>query len=68
MGLTFDVRIQNKRDTEANWEANNPILLNGELIIVDTADGRTRTKIGDGSTAYSGLPFSDEGNIDCGTF
>ena len=55
------VRIQNKRDTSANWETNNPVLLNGELIIVDTNAGDTRFKIGNGSKTYTQLPFQDEG-------
>lgn len=56
----FNTRIKNKRDTSANWTANNPVLLNGELIIVDTADGAVRTKIGDGVKTYTQLPFADE--------
>ena len=55
------VRIQNKRDTSANWETNNPVLLNGELIIVDTNAGDIRFKIGNGSKTYTQLPFQDEG-------
>ena len=54
------VRIQTKRDTAANWEKNNPVLLNGEKIIVDTAAGEIREKIGDGVKKYSALPFTDE--------
>ena len=54
------VRIQNKRDTSANWETNNPVLLNGELIIVDTNAGDIRFKIGNGSKTYTQLPFQDE--------
>ncbi len=49
-----------KRDTAANWEQNNPVLLNGEIIIVDTASGEVRFKIGDGTKLYKQLPFSDE--------
>ena len=56
-----NIRIQNKRDTAANWETNNPVLLNGELIIVDTNAGDTRFKIGNGSKTYTQLPFQDEG-------
>ena len=55
-----DVRIQIKRDTAVNWEKNNPILLNGEKIIVDTSAGEVREKIGDGVKTYSQLPFTDE--------
>lgn len=57
---TFNTRIKNKRDTSANWTSKDPVLLNGELIIVDTANGETRFKIGDGTKKYSQLPFQDE--------
>lgn len=57
---TFNTRIQNKRDTSSNWTLNNPILLNGEIVLVDTAEGELRAKIGDGIKTYTQLPFSDE--------
>ena len=57
---TLASRIKMKRDTSANWNTNNPILLNGEIIIVDTEAGETRYKIGDGVKTYSQLPFQDE--------
>ena len=53
-------RIQWKRDTSANWEANNPVLLDGEIIIVTTNAGETRFKVGDGVKTYTQLPFQDE--------
>lgn len=53
-------RIKYKRDTSANWTKNDPVLLNGEIVIVDTANGETRTKTGDGTSKYSALPFDDE--------
>lgn len=56
----IDARIKNKRDTAANWEKNNPVLLNGEIIIVDTSSGEVRTKTGDGIKNYKQLPFDDE--------
>ena len=56
----FNARINMKRDTAANWEQNNPVLLNGEIIIVDTASGEVRFKVGDGTKLYKQLPFSDE--------
>ena len=56
----FNARINMKRDTASNWEQNNPVLLNGEIIIVDTASGEVRFKIGDGTKLYKQLPFSDE--------
>ena len=52
--------IRQKRDTAANWTNHNPVLLNGELILVDTAEGQLRVKIGDGIKTYTQLPFMDE--------
>ena len=59
-GNTFNARLKNKRDTSANWTQSNPVLLNGEIILVDTAEGELRAKIGDGTKTYTQLPFSDE--------
>lgn len=56
----INARAKNKRDTSANWTAADPVLLDGEIIIVDTAEGEVRTKIGDGTKKYSQLPFEDE--------
>ena len=56
----FNSRIQWKKDTSANWTKNNPVLLNGEIAIVVTNTGETRFKIGDGTSAYTALPFQDE--------
>ena len=58
--MSFNARIKSKRDTASNWETNNPVLLNGELIIVDTNAGDVRFKIGDGVKTYTQLPFQDE--------
>ena len=57
---TFYSRTQEKCDTEANWEAANPILLKNEVIYIKTADGDTRTKTGDGTKRYKQLPFNDK--------
>lgn len=56
----FNVRIQLKRDTDANWRAKDPRLLAGEVVFVDTNAGEVRTKVGDGTKKYSALPFMDE--------
>lgn len=55
-------RIKHKRDTSLNWTINNPVLLNGEIILVDIVGGKgeLRAKIGDGIKTYTQLPFSDE--------
>ena len=51
----YNARIRQKRDTSANWTAKDPILLDGEIIIVDTASGSVRKKVGDGTKKYSQL-------------
>lgn len=48
-------RLQNRRDTAANWTANNPTLAAGELgLETDT----TKYKIGDGTTAWNALAYA----------
>lgn len=56
----FHTRVKNKRDTEANWKSKNPVLLDGEIIIVTTTSGDTRFKVGDGKKTYNQLPFQDQ--------
>lgn len=56
----INARIKQKRDTDSNWQSKNPVLLNGEIILVDMSDGELRSKIGDGKSTYQSLPFSDE--------
>lgn len=57
---TFNSRIQDRKDTSANWTTNNPVLLDGEQIIVVTELGEIRHKTGDGVKTYTQLPFDDE--------
>lgn len=71
MVTTFNTRISLKKDTSSNWTQNNPVLLDGEMIIVTTNAGDVRMKIGDGTSTYSQLPFTDEKMLDSltwGTF
>ena len=44
MSNKLNVRVQNKRDTVANWESNNPILLKGEIAIVQALNGNVKVK------------------------
>ena len=66
MSDSYNTRIKLKRDTEGNWTSKNPILLDGEMIIVKTNDGKIRKKIGDGVKKFSELPY-DEITIDSAT-
>ena len=51
-------RIKLRRDTAANWTANNPILALGEPGL-DTDNNAV--KYGDGVTTWNNLPYSGEG-------
>ena len=66
--VTFNTRISLKKDTSSNWTQNNPVLLDGEMIIVTTNAGDVRIKIGDGTSTYTELPFTDEKIIDSMTW
>ena len=48
-------RIQNRRDTAANWTSNNPTLAAGELGFESDSG---LFKIGNGSTAWTGLSYA----------
>lgn len=53
----FKTRIKQRQDISANWESKNPMLLNGEVIIVDTINDETRTKTSNGTKTYTQLLF-----------
>lgn len=55
-------QMKQRRDTAANWAANNPVLLEGELGLV--LDHPNSYKVGDGSTPWNNLPLRGfDGNI-----
>lgn len=55
-------QMKQRRDTAANWAANNPVLLEGELGLV--LDHPNSYKVGDGSTPWNSLPLRGfDGNI-----
>ena len=58
MTNNIDVRITNKKDTEQNWISNNPILLDGEIALVETTDG-VRIKVGNGTDNFQALSYVD---------
>lgn len=65
MATTFNTRIQLKYDTYTNWSTNNPVLLKGELALVEVpAESGTGLqepsyllKIGDGTKQFSALDW-----------
>ncbi len=65
----FNTRVLLKYDSYANWIANNPKLMKGELAVAAIPSGNTQTvnsvtppqlliKVGDGEHNYSDLPFA----------
>lgn len=58
--IQLDSRIQMKKDTEANWTSNNPVLLDGETVISLQSDGTVRKKTGNGTSNYNQLNYDDE--------
>ena len=57
---TLLAQIRQRSDTAANWTAKNPIISDGELIIVTTNAGEKRFKVGDGEKTFTQLPYADE--------
>lgn len=57
MNKEIKTRIKNKRDTNSNWTNANPILLDGELIIIDHETEGLKIKIGDGTNSYDKLSY-----------
>lgn len=55
-------RIQHARDTLANWQSENPVLLEGEIGFV--TDDAGLFKLGNGVTRWNGLPWCGfNGNV-----
>lgn len=52
----FNARIKMKRDSEENWNQNNPILLNGEIALVEKQEG-IELKIGDGEKQFKEVSY-----------
>ena len=50
------------KKSDAQWSSLNPILLDGEVILVTTEDENIRLKVGDGATRYSDLEFLSSNN------
>lgn len=52
----FNTRIKMKKDSEENWNQNNPILLNGEIALVKKQQG-IELKIGDGEKQFNEISY-----------
>lgn len=49
-----NARFEFRRDTAANWTANNPVLLDGEL---GWERDTRKVKMGNGTSAWNSLPY-----------
>lgn len=58
-------KFQVRRDTKANWLAENPVLEEGEPALEkpDASSPYTAYKIGDGTTAYADLDYGYNGSV-----
>lgn len=62
---TLNIRVQSKYDVLANWNANNPVLLKGEVayVIIPSESGAMATepvvltKVGDGTSNFQSLSY-----------
>ena len=60
----FYNRVHLTHKTEADWLASNPILLDGEIVVVLMDSGATRLKVGDGTSNFSDLGYvSDSSDV-----
>lgn len=57
MATTLKARIHHKVDDEEAWHSNDPILIDGEIIISVQSNGLRKIKVGDGESRYSELPY-----------
>ena len=55
-----NVRVTTLHDTEANWTANDPVLLVGELGYVTDGNHKGLYKMGDGTSRFSQLSWCTE--------
>ena len=52
---TINIKLIPRHDTEANWKAADPVLLDGELGF--SSDKNNMFKVGDGKSKWSALPY-----------
>jgi len=50
-------RMRQKYDTTVNWASSNPTLAVSEFGVEEPVSGQLKLKIGDGVTAWNGLPY-----------
>lgn len=54
--MVYTQRLLQRRDSLTNWTNNNPVLLDGELGLIDINGNYTQIVIGDGKRSFNDLP------------
>lgn len=54
--MIYTQRLLQRRDSLTNWINNNPVLLDGELGLIDVNGNYTQMVIGDGKRSFNNLP------------
>ena len=57
-----NLRIKNPVKTLSEWVSSNPVLLDGEIVIIND-EGKYRTKIGNGTSTFSQLDFTGSDTV-----
>ena len=53
-------RFQNLFDAASNWTSKNPVLLDGEIAVVKTNDGKIKFKFGRDNKKFNEIAFFGE--------
>ena len=54
--MVYTQRLLQRSDSLTNWINNNPVLLDGELGLIDINGNYTQIVIGDGKRSFNDLP------------
>ena len=64
----MQVKVLHVSKTTAQWAAETTVISKGLLCIEFTTDGKTLAKVGDGASAYSALPYLQDGTFNIGDY
>lgn len=57
--MTNHIRVPYEKKRIEDWSQFNPVLLDGEPVAVEMADGEIRFKVGNGTNTFNELPYID---------
>lgn len=68
MSKTINAQVLQVVKTSAEWQAESKIISEGLLCIETTTDGKVLAKVGDGTKAYSALPYLSDGSFNIANY